>query len=321
MNQLEDAWRSLKRLVAEALPEPWTVRLEAAQYQESERPLAIVDTVGDLTRTGVKPTIPGGQHVMAQTFVITAYPAVGDDPREARAEATRALRALDEMVTVGMVTRHGEDLGGPLRLPMWDYDGVPLTGPDRGNRQNGWWQCMWAESWAGRVIADPQDDRRWTVPYTLRLTWDASGRVGPDAPLLRQISGKLVMDGVSRRSYFQERGAPEVPVSISMVPEVVDLEFYGGDGVTLKLNVTGADLTTGTVEAQVRASRDATTSVPFAVDLSAAASGVVGLSLTGAQTRTLVGKGVWDAQFTPTGGQPLTVVQGQVTCVQDVTRA
>ena len=189
---LEDAWRSLKRLAAMALPEPWQIRLEAAQYSEEERPLVIIDTVGPMARTGVQPTIPGRQHVVTQTFLLTAYPAVLGDAREARAAAVRALRTLDEMVTIGLVDDTGKSVGGPLRLPLWDYAGVPLTGPARGNPNGQWKQMMWAESYEGIVLPDPQDDHRYTIPYTLRVSWDAVPRVRPPAPTLEEIEGKFL---------------------------------------------------------------------------------------------------------------------------------
>jgi hypothetical protein len=53
---------------------------------------------------------------------------------------------------------------------------------------------------------------------------------------------------------------------------------------------------------------------------------VLVLSLTGAQTDSLLngsGKfsGVYDIEWTPAGAQPVTLVQGNVTCERDVTRA
>ena len=185
--RLEDAWRSLKRLTALVLPEPWQIRLESAQYAEEDRPLAIIDTIGDLTRAGVQPTIPGRQHVVTQTFLITAYPPVPDDPRVAREQATAVLQALDDLVTIGWKDVDGKWIGGPLRLPMWDYEGVPLVGPNRGNPNGKWPQMMWVEAHTGRVIGDPQDDRRWTVPYTMRLSWDATSREPEPAPIVDDI--------------------------------------------------------------------------------------------------------------------------------------
>lgn len=107
--------------------------------------------------------------------------------------------------------------------------------------------------------------------------------------------------------------------------------MYAGDGATLRVTVTdpaGApfDLT-GSVTAQIRATPDAATAeADFAADLSEHAAGVVFLSLTGDQTAALINgtgapfQGVYDVQWAPVGGEPLTLVQGEVTCELDVTR-
>jgi hypothetical protein len=116
---------------------------------------------------------------------------------------------------------------------------------------------------------------------------------------------------------------------VSLVPEVVNLALYAGDGVGLRLTVKKGDGTpwnlTGTVQAQIRQDRmDTQVEESFAVDLSQGATGVVVLSLTGAQTTALGGAGpfagYWDVQWTATGAEPATVVQGAVTCIPDVTR-
>jgi hypothetical protein len=121
-------------------------------------------------------------------------------------------------------------------------------------------------------------------------------------------------------------------VKISLVPSELDLALYAGDGVSLvftlndgngqPLNITGA------VTAQIRSTKQAVDAVAdFAADLSAGATGIVTLSLGGQQTADLVegssgGKfnGVWDMQWTKQGGEPVTVLQGAVTCDPDVTR-
>lgn len=116
---------------------------------------------------------------------------------------------------------------------------------------------------------------------------------------------------------------------ITLEPPVVNLALYAGDGASLRLvldNVMGAAVPlSGSVTAQIRASRaDASALQNFAVDLSEAVDGVALLSLTGAQTAALAGSadfvGVWDVEYTATGEQPLTLVQGKATVKKDVTR-
>jgi hypothetical protein len=119
-------------------------------------------------------------------------------------------------------------------------------------------------------------------------------------------------------------------VKISLVPSELDLALYAGDGVSLIFTLndsTGQPLNvTGAVTAQIRTKRDdVDPAAEFAADLSQGAQGDVVLSLTGDQTALLVPtaeqfKGVWDMQWTKNGGEPVTVLQGSITCDADVTR-
>jgi hypothetical protein len=115
------------------------------------------------------------------------------------------------------------------------------------------------------------------------------------------------------------------PPKINLVPKVVDLAVYAGDGTVVRITVNGGDMTDGVVEAQIRTHRlDADPVDEFAVDVTAEPGSVL-LSLTGAQTEGLLNgntgyQGAWDMQWTPTGHEPVTLVQGKLTVVADVTR-
>jgi hypothetical protein len=215
MQRVEDMHRSLKRLLSLAFPEPWVIRLEMAQYSDEQRPLIVVEPVGDLARTGVQPTIPSRPHVLAQTFVITAYPALMDDPREARQQAEMVLDMLDRLVNIGWV-ENDVSVSGPLRLPMWNYAGVPVTGAGRGNPDGlvEWDQVAWVDTWSGLTIPDPQDDRRFTVPYTVRMSWQADSRYIP-APLTTAFGGVFVADPAEKPD---ETFVPPGPVPEPLVP-------------------------------------------------------------------------------------------------------
>jgi hypothetical protein len=122
---------------------------------------------------------------------------------------------------------------------------------------------------------------------------------------------------------------------ISLLPDVLDLLLYAGDGVEFRVlctNGAGAPIDiTGVVNAQVRLERLTPDPpiVSFGVNSVDAYLGIILLSLTGEQTAQLSahpssksGKfvGVWDLQWTPAGSQPRTMCQGKVECVSDVTR-
>jgi hypothetical protein len=116
---------------------------------------------------------------------------------------------------------------------------------------------------------------------------------------------------------------------VMLQPPAVKLALYAGDGSTIRVivdNVMGVPIPlSGTVTAQIRASRgDGAVLQSFSVDLSSGAAGVVVLGITGTQTAALASSkdfvGVWDVQYTPSGGQPMTLVQGKCIVKQDVSR-
>lgn len=118
---------------------------------------------------------------------------------------------------------------------------------------------------------------------------------------------------------------------ITYDPQILDLILYAGDGTSFNLTVTDpakvAVPLTGSMIAQIRAERDSPDppSAEFDVDLTSFELGIAVLSLTGADTQSLVEsdipfKGVWDVQWTPEGGEPVTLCQGSVECVPDVSR-
>jgi hypothetical protein len=124
---------------------------------------------------------------------------------------------------------------------------------------------------------------------------------------------------------------------LNIQPPTLDLALYAGDGISFKLicsdNATPPNRVnvTGDIQAQVRLTRQAVDPplAAFSADMVGADAGEIVLSLTGDQTQDLMddpsaskGKfaGVWDIQWTATGGQPRTLCQGKVECVADVTR-
>ncbi len=119
---------------------------------------------------------------------------------------------------------------------------------------------------------------------------------------------------------------------INLEPQILDLTLYAGDGLNFSLVVTdtlnAAIPLTGTMRAHVRVNRldpDPPVEV-FEIDLTQSAAGIARLSLTGMQTQALSDStpptekftGEWDAEWTPTAGQPITLCQGKVECMPDV---
>jgi hypothetical protein len=116
---------------------------------------------------------------------------------------------------------------------------------------------------------------------------------------------------------------------IDRTPEVLDLALYAGDGVTIRLALTDnqgnpVDIA-GELKAQIRQTKAAP---DIEAEFTATPDGETGailISLTGEETASLVTagedfRGVWDIQWIPLQGQPVTLTKGEVTCAADVTR-
>lgn len=117
---------------------------------------------------------------------------------------------------------------------------------------------------------------------------------------------------------------------IDLSPQKLDLKLYAGDGCSIKFTLvdkTGTAVPiTGTIKAQIRLKPETTGSPleSFNVTYTDNAHGIFTLDLTGSQTNTLCGgkkfNGYWDVEWTPSGGQPRTLVSGKVECNVDVSR-
>lgn len=112
-----------------------------------------------------------------------------------------------------------------------------------------------------------------------------------------------------------------------LTPQQRNLVLYAGDGAKLELTINNSETNTpenvtGEVKAEIKATKaDATAAASFTADMAGAATGNVTLHLASADSQGLGDfKGFWDCQWTPTGGDPITLYQGKVTVVQDVTR-
>lgn len=72
--------------------------------------------------------------------------------------------------------------------------------------------------------------------------------------------------------------------------------------------------------AQWRPDPGTASKIDLTVDDTAAASGQITVSLTGAQTESMGGNGVWDLQAEDSDGNTVTWVRGSTVWTQDVTR-
>lgn len=119
---------------------------------------------------------------------------------------------------------------------------------------------------------------------------------------------------------------------ISYSPQTLDLILYAGDGNGIRMTVRDSANAivnlAGTFLAQVRATREAVdpADAVFNIDSSRVAEGIILVYLTAEQTESLMSGvdpgekyiGVWDLEWTPTNSEPLTLCQGKVECLRDV---
>lgn len=115
--------------------------------------------------------------------------------------------------------------------------------------------------------------------------------------------------------------------TVKVLPAKLNYRITRGDDfadeVTIKEGDPAAavDVSARTFTAQVRSSADSTTIVAsFVIDMTSAATGVVGYSIADTVTDDLSGTYVWDFQQ-DTGGVVRTLMGGSFTVEKDVTRA
>jgi len=115
--------------------------------------------------------------------------------------------------------------------------------------------------------------------------------------------------------------------NVRLTPPVLNLQLYAGDGVELRVETTDSEgqpwELDGEVRAQIRGRRtDQTAMEEWTV---AQEEGYLALFLTGEQTAALVDggdrfSGAWDLEWVAPGSEPLTILQGDLSCTRDVTR-
>jgi hypothetical protein len=105
--------------------------------------------------------------------------------------------------------------------------------------------------------------------------------------------------------------------------QIVDFELVRGDDfsrvIQFRQNDTPLNITTWTLNGQLRQKYDATTKTTLALTKVDASIGLLRITLTKAQTAALKGVYVWDIERTVTGATD-TPVGGQITVSPDVTR-
>ena len=78
-------------------------------------------------------------------------------------------------------------LGGPMRIPLYDYDGVTANrgASDTGRKRGDYLRIIEPPSISR--LSDDQDDLMWVVAANIRLSWRRPYAVPSDSPIVRSI--------------------------------------------------------------------------------------------------------------------------------------
>lgn len=184
-----DVLLSLGRWVSYVLLEPWTITIgEARESAVDERPVAVIEPTAPASRvnTGLNGPRSNGRILPVS---VAAYPARGADPMRAILEAGDVADALDSALQDGLFGDDHAMLAPAGQLPIWDYEGVDLTGPGPVLPS----ARMDIIEPRVRVIQDAEDVRLASVQLTLSVRWWVltGGRSIPDlsAPAVTAVPG------------------------------------------------------------------------------------------------------------------------------------
>lgn len=196
MYDVDDIARSVSRLLAETLGQPWRLDLERREVRDDERPAGLIE-VGQVRTRRARTSVPQGDVEEFAPLTLTLYPAL-DEPQVAGRAARLLAAKLTRLITVGAdgpLLTSGRRASGPERWPLYDYSAVKLSGtaaerrgPARAH------DVLWLEDYGVRAIQDPADARRWTVVADVRLSWERPGAIvpGPAPPIATEMPGVWV---------------------------------------------------------------------------------------------------------------------------------
>lgn len=167
-----DAMRSLARYISECLGEDWDVGVFAEQGTFS-RPAVAVRTAGPMLTAGARHTLDNTLPV-----AIYAYPEEGESVEGGFTNAHAVEDLLWQAFNVGI----GE--GHPWRVPLYDYDGVPI---DEGSELRRYPDYLRVVDFSIDATQSPEDEMKWTVVLSLRVTWKRSGELPTGKRLVTAI--------------------------------------------------------------------------------------------------------------------------------------
>lgn len=192
MWQDDDILRSVRRYLAMTLGEDgtgdtgaWKLRLERREVKDEDRPVGVILS-GAMNTMRARTSLIQGAVEEAMPITISLYPRVMsgsiEDVRNGRLEASKLKSQINELVNTGLTITTEEEgrtrnWAGPLSLPLWDYDGVALTGEGKDGPADPH-AIMWVDPASLNVdkVQDPEDPVRWAVIANFRISIERPGR-------------------------------------------------------------------------------------------------------------------------------------------------
>ncbi|MGH2939448.1 MAG: hypothetical protein ACRDPE_15175 [Solirubrobacterales bacterium] len=174
----------------------WTTRIARRVVADDERPVAVI-LLGDAVVTSARRGRNQGNVTEAWPVTIYAYPPIGEDEQAATVAADAIRDQLRAMIVTGLAPADPKEKpswlakAGPFVLPLWDYAGVPLEGPERGGPADPH-DVIWVDesSLTAQNLEDPQDGKRRTVVLEFRISIERPGRIVPEGPVVGSMPGQ-----------------------------------------------------------------------------------------------------------------------------------
>lgn len=179
---VDDVHRSLRRYVSQMLMPPWVIRTERQPMTPDQRNVAVVEPASPVTTGRHRTSIPQGNVEKMMAFSVMAYPELGGTSAESRVTAQGIADLLDAGFSFGLIDDEGINIGGPFRVPVYDFEGVPVNTKGRRGGAVAYGYAWVEDGMAVRPIQDPLDPLRFTVACDLRLSWERGGRLVAPAP-------------------------------------------------------------------------------------------------------------------------------------------
>jgi hypothetical protein len=172
MRTSRDAIRSLARYMSRAFGPDWEVGFFSEEGTFG-RPGVMVKATGPQLSSGSRHTID-----VIQPFAVYAYPAEAEGVEDTFDNAMVAEEIIWHAFNVGV----GE--GRPGRVPLFDYEGVPIDEPTSLRRYPDYMRVL--DLSIDRAQA-PEDEKKWTVTAELRLGWRRAGELPSGTRLAQSL--------------------------------------------------------------------------------------------------------------------------------------